>query len=288
VKPDARTIYIDHSIVSTESLWPHLEQVLGTSKIRLVLSLWNLYEISRATDRAQQERRLAYLLGFNPLWIFERVAVEKYEIRRFLWRHRYNRDHEEMTLITPYLWIVDSHLHNSRINFGMTARQFVRRIDHAMLDPLRTLSPDALRDLQTADNQLMRGLQREMFMAWLNGLMPRLDPDGQVQDVPQRAELLEFCYRRQSQFLKECPALAVEDALMVARTGNPRRNPTDSDGPDLQHAAVAMAYCDIFFTADGYQANCAGVARRRLTGARVAELCADHDQLAQAVAAIQT
>lgn len=287
MKPDFPTLYIDHSIVSTEPLWPHLEQALGTGKVRLVLSLWNLYEISRATDKAQQERRLAFLLGFDPLWIIERVAVEKYEVRRFLWCHRYNRGHESMAMITPYLWVVDSHLHDSKINFGMTARQLVRGLDHTMLDPLRTLSPNALRDLQTADKEVVRGLQRGMFVAWLNGLMPRFDPDGQAVGTERRKELVEFCYQRQAQFLKECPALGVEDALTTARTANARRNPTESDGPDLQHAAVAMAYCDIFFTADGYQASCAGVARRRLTGARLAELCADAEQLAKAVVAIQ-
>jgi len=99
--------------------------------------------------------------------------------------------------------------------------------------------------------------------------------------------LLEFCYQRRAQFLKECPALAVEDALTVAHTSNPRRNPTESDGPDLQHAAVAMAYCDIFFTADAYQANCAGLARRKMTGTRLAELCTNANQLAQAMSAIQ-
>ena len=287
MKPDFPTLYIDHSIVSTEPLWPHLEQALGMGKVRLVLSLWNLYEISRAADKAEQERRLAFLLAFDPLWIIERVAVEKYEVRRFLWRHRYDRDHEPMAMITPYLWVVDSHLHDSRINFGMTARQFVRGIDHTMLDPLRTLSPNALRDLQTADKEVVRGLQREMFMAWLNGLMPRFDPGGLVVGTEQRVELLEFCHQRQTQFLKECPALAVENGLTAARTANPRRNPTESDGPDLQHAAVAMAYCDIFFTADGYQANCASVARRKLDGTRLAELCANAEQLAKAVAGIR-
>lgn len=292
MKPDARTIdapytiYIDHSIVSTEQLWPHLIQALGMGKIRLVLSLWNLYEISRAGDIAQQERRLAFLLGFDPLWIIERVGVEKYEVRRFLWRHRYNKDHEPTAMITPYLWVVDSHLHDSQINFGMTARQFVKGIDHTVLDPLRTLSPNALRDLQTANKVVARELRREIFMTWLNRLMPRFGPDGLVLGTEQRDELLEFCYQRQAQFLKECPALAVEDALTVARTANPGRNPTESDGPDLQHAAVAMAYCDFFFTADRYQANCASVARRKLTGTRLAELCADADQLNKAVAAI--
>jgi hypothetical protein len=35
-----------------------------------------------------------------------------------------------------------------------------------------------------------------------------------------------------------------------------------------------------------YQANCASVARRKLTGTRLAKLCADADQLTMAVAAI--
>jgi hypothetical protein len=40
---------------------------------------------------------------------------------------------------------------------------------------------------------------------------------------------------------------------MIAGVATPVAwNPIESDGPDLQHAAVAMAYCDIFFAADGY------------------------------------
>jgi len=112
---------------------------------------------------------LAFLLGFDPVWIIERVAVEKYEVRRFLWRHRYNRHHEEMAMVTPHLWVVDSHLHDSRINFGTTARRFVRGIDHTMLDPERKRSPAALQDLQNADKEVLRGLEKEMCMGWLRG-----------------------------------------------------------------------------------------------------------------------
>jgi hypothetical protein len=41
VKPHSPTLYIDHSIVSTEPLWPRLEQALGTGNVRLVPFICN-------------------------------------------------------------------------------------------------------------------------------------------------------------------------------------------------------------------------------------------------------
>jgi hypothetical protein len=38
----------------------------------------------------------------------------------------------------------------------------------------------------------------------------------------------------------------VEDALTAVRTANPRRKPQRSDGIDLMHAVIALAYCDYF------------------------------------------
>ena len=42
----------------------------------------------------------------------------------------------------------------------------------------------------------------------------------------------------------------------------------------MQHAVVGLAYCDIFFTADGNQAKSIGVARRVHQNLQLARLCA--------------
>ncbi len=95
-----------------------------------------------------------------------------------------------------------------------------------------------------------------------------------------------FSWQHRKQFLVECRCLAVEDALTTARTSNPGRNPTESDGPDLQHAAVALAYCDLFFSRDGYQTQCATTARNALKAMQLGAVCTRSPSLAAAVAAL--
>ena len=63
-----RCIYIDHSIVTHEPSWEDLRRAVEAGKIRLTLSVWNLVEIGDATDEAQRERRIAFLIdGLRPL-----------------------------------------------------------------------------------------------------------------------------------------------------------------------------------------------------------------------------
>jgi hypothetical protein len=61
-----------------------VQEVLDAKRLQLALSLWNLVEIGSATDLAQREKRLAFLERFDPLWIVERVVVQREEVRAFL------------------------------------------------------------------------------------------------------------------------------------------------------------------------------------------------------------
>jgi hypothetical protein len=96
--------------------------------------------------------------------------------------------------------------------------------------------------------------------------------------VTEKEALLQFCYERKKEFLAACRAIAAEDALSVARTSDPRRNPTESDSADLQHAVIGLAYADIFATADGYQGQCA-IAAQKALGAGYAAVFRDPAQL---------
>jgi hypothetical protein len=65
----------------------------------------------------------------------------------------------------------------------------------------------------------------------------------------------------------------VENALTTARANDANRYRTESDGLDLQHAAVALAYCDIFYSRDAYQPQCAMVGRKALTSHSLLYVC---------------
>ncbi len=281
-----RTLYIDHSIVTHEPSWPDISQAIRSSQVRLVLSVWNLVEIGSATDEAQRERRLAFLNGLSPLWAVERLAIQRQEIERFLWQHKFGATPKELIAITSSLSIVDSFFAGAQTRIGLTARQFIRETDFAALLPLKRLSPDALRVLQAVDQKVLKDREQEMFEAWIVPSIPDRDPERRAFTIAQKAELAMFCWKRRRDFLTECRCLAVEDALSMARISNSRRQPTESDGLDLQHAAVALAYCDIFFSRDRYQVRCAELARDTLKTMELGAICATPEALAAAIAAL--
>jgi len=268
-----KTLYIDHTVLTTEASWPDVGRAVSEKKARLALSVWNLVELGMATDTAQQGRRLAFLEGLNPIWVLERRAIQRQEVERFLWRENYRRAPKELTVFTPYLSVVDSFFRGTTARIGLTPRQFIHEIDFASLLPAKALAPTALGQLQQVDRKTQRKLEGPMFESWIEPSIPDRDADGRLLTVAEKAELFTFCWQHKKAFFAASPCLAVEDALTTARTGNPHRNPTGSDGLDLQHAAVALAYCDVFYSYDGYQAHCATVARKALSTHVLGTVC---------------
>jgi hypothetical protein len=72
------TLYVDHQIIAKEVNWPLLSGLLSMHKsLRLAVSLYNLIEISAATDNAQKVSRAELIDSLNPVWVLERLVVEK-------------------------------------------------------------------------------------------------------------------------------------------------------------------------------------------------------------------
>jgi hypothetical protein len=282
-----RTLYLDHSIVSHEPWWLPVEQVVASREVRLALSLWNLFEIGAASNMGQRDRRLAFLEKLDPLWMIERRTIQKQEVERFLWRHKFGRTPRDMLVLTPSLSVVESFISGPQTHIGLTPRQFIRELDYNRLNPLKKLSPEAQTTLKKADPAALKRSDKGMFVGWVNQSIPICNPDGQPMTAVARLELAEFCYRRRAEFLAECPSMAVEDALTTDRTRDRQRKPTDSDGPDAQHTIAALPYCDLFFTRDGYQARSATVVRRMLKALKLAEICTGPDQLSEVASALR-
>jgi len=118
-----------------------------------------------------------------------------------------------------------------------------------------------------------------VFRAWIKGLIPELDPDRKPFTVTQQAELLAWCEARRDAFFDACPSLAVEDALTAARTDDPRHNPQRSDGIDLMHTVIALAYCDYFLVRDRFTRRCATHAIKALDPRRLASVYDDPARL---------
>jgi len=260
--------FIDHSIVTHEPSWAALEALVSgghAQHAQLVLSVWNLYEIGQAGDRAQQDRRLAFLARQSPVWAVERCTLQQKEVERFLYQHYFHTAPSAFDVIVLSLSMM--HYHSSgRYIAGLTPRQWIDGVDFKRLDKLKDLSPNALKTLQSAGPQVVKAKQQEMFRAWIRNLIPTFDPNRRALKKTEIEQLLDFCEAHSALFLSECKSLAVEDALTRARTSDPKRKPLRSDGPDLQHAVAALAYGNLFLVRDGFVRNCSQYAIKNLAG----------------------
>lgn len=257
-------LYLDHSVIAHEPHWPQIDAAVASGSVRLAVSVWNLIEIGSAADRKQQERRLAFLERNDPLWIVERVAVQRQEIKRFLWTSHFGATPDELCVFTPHLSVVDGYLSGSKVRLGLTPRGFIDGVDFARIEENKKLAPDALRRLQAVDRKTFKARHSDIFKAWITSLIPDADPDGKTFSAVQKLQLLDYCELNQDKFFDACPSLAVEDAMTVARTSDPRRNPQISDGIDLMHTVIALAYCDYLLVRDGYVKTCALQASKAL------------------------
>jgi hypothetical protein len=116
------------------------------------------------------------------------------------------------------------------------------------------------------------------------GLLPKVNPEGHAFSKAELSELMAFCAKNQTVFYSACPAMAVEDALTRARTATAARNPQNSDGIDLMHAVVALAYCDYFLLRDGFVFQCCTHARKDLSEIKLATVCREAEELRKVLA----
>jgi hypothetical protein len=267
------TFYIDHSVVTREAWWPYLRRAVSDDGCKIVLSVWNLFEIGAASDQAQQSARLAFFESLNPLWAVDRRSLQKQEVKRFLWNHKFGLQPDDLIAITASFSVANYFLSGPLTVIGETPKQFISGIDFETLNPLKKLSPAAQTTLKAVDRAALKRKEPEIFTGWIGQSVPLWAPDGKPFTREERADLAGWCYERRKQFLWECPSLAVEDAITADRSRDRARKPIETDGPDLEHTAVGLAYCDIFCTGDGYQANSADAARRMLSGFRLADVC---------------
>jgi hypothetical protein len=269
------TLYLDHSVVSHEPSWQPIEEILSSGKLRLVLSLWNLVEIGSAADTAQRERRLSFLEKFNPLWIVERVPVQRQEVEYFLRKEFFRVDAAQPQVFAPHLSMVDHYHAGPLTRIGLTARRWIDGVNFKRLDESKQLAPNALKILQAVGKKTFKARQREIFRPRIKALIPKSDPDGKLLTRAQRLELLDYCEQHQKQFFAACKSLNVEDALTAARVAVPDRKPQRSDGIDLMHAVIALAYCDFFLVRDGFVRACAADATKVLAPIKVASVYND-------------
>lgn len=136
------SLYIDHSIVTHPLSWKPMEDVLTDGKAKLALSLWNLFEIGSASDKTQQEQRLAFLMKFSPFWILERIEIQRQEVRAYLWKEKFGVASEPIQVFKRHLSEVESSHAGSETRIGLTPTQWINGVDFSKYDSYKKARSD--------------------------------------------------------------------------------------------------------------------------------------------------
>lgn len=270
-----KTVYLDHSVIAKEILWPDIAGIFGAGpNVRLAISDWNILEIAAGTDHAQGIKRAAFLDSLKPLWMVERLSVAKWEARDYVWSTEFSSSGPAWNSFEELASVAMSHVMGSKVLLGLNVQKMVSiwHQDPANLDLLlaqRKQGTAAMKTLQATSSRDLNKKDREMFHAWIEGLLPVVDPTGKIIPGNRKAEILDTLYANQSSFFAACPTIWVEDEITKVRTQDPKRPAKDSDAVDLQHSLMALAKCDHFVCRDGFVVNCAEAVSKVVPTAKV-------------------
>ncbi|MEW6657690.1 MAG: hypothetical protein AB1424_03420 [Thermodesulfobacteriota bacterium] len=119
--------------------------------LRLVVSQWLLVEIRNFGDRIGAIKRGEFLDSLNPLWMIERLHIQRHEVRRFLWINYFKRDAEPFSVFSEHLSVVLSYDEGSSAPIGYTAKKWLEDTDVTDVNDEKKRVVSALQTLQSAD-----------------------------------------------------------------------------------------------------------------------------------------
>jgi hypothetical protein len=284
-----KIVYLDHQILIDRAGWATVRALSDAKEIRVLISSWSIREIAQA--EGEREERAAFLESIRPLYVHDMQILQRLETVSFL--------NEELFggARTPFSMFSETFADFLLLNFLVRTRS-----DYALSDYFRSEGrvagdivdigknehAEAMRTLLADPERAHQVEERTNHMQMAN-LIPRVNARGEPWEPSEIAEILVFCHDHRQELLRACPAVFAEDALSRARLRDRRRKPRTSDTADLFHSVAALAYADVFVTADGWANDRAGEAQlaMRRTGTRAADVLRSLTELVDHIAALR-
>jgi hypothetical protein len=254
-----RYLYVDNHVLADRSEWPLLQSMLAPGKeLRLSVSPFNLYEIANYDDVSERQARADFVDSLNPAWCFDRLAREDMELQYFIWTRYFRLSGvPQPRPFSDSLQEVHAYREGYRPFQPRTARQWVDTTDAKRYKGHRQIAPRALNQLQAAKPRRTKSFERVVMRSWIKSKIPRQSPSGLTLSPTTKEKILDFCIENLRQLLAVCPALSVENELCFIRPNDEKRQPKESDGPDLEHVVLGLTYGDFFSCNDGFAHSCA-------------------------------
>ena len=264
---EIKTVYFDHN-----ALIHIIEKRTDCSflfdsghNIRVIASLWNLYEITGSSTLEQALNLVKYLDKDNVYWLQDKRFIQSQELQTFIYTSYYS---SPMIIENPIRMYISEALATlndpTSIIVNCTPSKLVKvwHNNKNFLSAIETSKEQtvvALETMQQAkkNNEITQEIHKEIQWKFLRSLFPRRNPQGRPILEDELNHILDYCICNINSLYKMCPAIQLENKLAFIRTSDPKRKPEIQDAIDLQHAVSAIAYCDYFFTKDRFLASCA-------------------------------
>lgn len=269
----AETIYVDHQIIVEGRNHELLRSICQADNRRIVISQYNLLEIAQGSDQRRAHRYMELIDDLNPMWARDRLDVQDQEVKSFLWKSYFNVPPQQVTPFSTSMSVVLAYHLRSSVPIIGTAKDWHKTFaDKVNIDEPKQDTVRALTVLQGVSKQKWKATDHLAFHGWVFKHTPLCDPENHLMNRSQRLQMADYCVANKVEFLNACPSLTVEDTLTGVRTSDPRRVAEPQDAIDLQHSALALAYCNVFITADRYLYHCAEQTKARLRNLQLASV----------------
>ena len=265
---DIKTIYFDNnSLIDIIEKRTDCSFLFGSGdhNIKVVASLWNLYEITGSSTLEQALNLAKYLDKDNVYWLQDKRFIQSQELQAFIYTSYYSFPTIIENPIRMYISEALATLNDpTSIIVNFTPSKLVKawHKNKSLLVEIETRKEQAVIALETMqqakkNNGITQTIDKEIQLNFLRGLFPRRNPQGRPILEDELNLILDYCICNIKSLYKMCPAIQLEKILSFIRTSDPKRKPEKQDAPDLQHAVSSIAYCDYFFTKEHFLTYCA-------------------------------
>jgi len=245
------TVYLDYNIIAkvagfpvspVAEAWREAIKRLSGMGYHFALSGWHAYELAKSDNEQHVDACCRFVEEVSPIWLSNNIFVKRDELARFRGSMDGNAGQpvRAFNQVISQMWAT----HGPFVIIGESFRNTVEAL---------RISPGALEEINNAASETPRAIQdsRDALAEGRYALSQNIVDRVYFADLVNRhdTEYLEYILDHIDQVFLECPTIAIEEQLTKIRVRD-NFQPTDSDAADLQHALVALAYCDHFVSDD--------------------------------------
>jgi hypothetical protein len=242
--------YVDYNIIVIAARLPvntRAEEaraqfvVLMNAGHRFALSAWHAFELAKSDRQDHIDACCQFVEALGPLWLSNSRYVKREELHRFLYGAP---DGRPVSVFNDCVWQMwATYDEGGAILIGDSFNNTVRQLRQtpgavAQVQAEAAQTPGATRIARAARDL---GVNVEKQLVDSEYFAMYLDPVDRLLGAPQRLVKIK------PEVMRKCPAVAVDERVNVVRVSE-TYDPLPSDAADLQHATVALAYCDHFVT----------------------------------------